>query len=104
MIEAQRVSKLYSRGVYAVRDLPGVEQFRITQYDLHRTEIQVVVTAGFAPECERKLVSDFKSRLGSSVMIEVRKVDHIAPEKSGKYRYVVSRVPVTDMPVSSVEV
>jgi phenylacetate-CoA ligase len=89
--------------IYAVRDLPGVEQFRITQHDLDRTEIQLVTTSAFSPECERKLVSDFKSRLGRSVTIEVRKVDRIAPERSGKYRYVVSQVPVANLPVSSAE-
>ena len=82
--------------IYAVRNLPGVEQFRITQHDLDRTEIQLVATAAFSSECERKLVSDFKSRLGVSVTVDVRKVDRIAPESSGKYRYVVSRIPVAE--------
>ena len=89
--------------IYAVRDLPGVEQFRITQHDVERTEVQLVVTSAFSCEHERKLVRDFKSRLGVSVQIDVRKVDRIAPERSGKHRYVVSRVPVADTSVTSVE-
>ena len=82
--------------IYVVRDLPGVEQFRIVQHDLDRTEVQLVPAAGFSPENEGKIVKDFKSRLGSSVTIEVRKVERISPEKSGKYRYVESRVRAPD--------
>jgi phenylacetate-CoA ligase len=33
-----------------------------------------------------------KARLGESVTVEVSLMDEIPPEKSGKYRYVVSRV------------
>jgi phenylacetate-CoA ligase len=78
--------------IYAVRDLPGVEQFKITQHDLDRTEVQLVVTSAFSSDYEQKLVRDFKSRLGRSVDIELRRVDHIAPERSGKYQHVVSHV------------
>jgi len=78
--------------IYVVRDLPGVEQFKITQHDLDRTEVQLVVTSAFSSDYEQKLVRDFKSRLGHSVDIELRRVDHIAPENSGKYRHVVSHV------------
>jgi len=78
--------------IYAVRDLPGVEQFRIVQHDLTRTEVELVVSSAFRPEHEAGLVRDFKARLGASVDVGVRRVDAIAPERSGKYRYVVSRV------------
>jgi phenylacetate-CoA ligase len=78
--------------IYAVRHLPGVEQFKITQHDLDRTEVQLVATSAFSSDYEQKLVRDFKSRLGRSVDIELRRVDHIAPENSGKYRHVVSHV------------
>ena len=89
--------------IYAVRDIPGVEQFKITQHDLQRTEVRLVVNPVFSPEHEEKLVRELKARLGYSVAIEVRKVEHIPPEKSGKYRYVESRVPLAGNPVSAVE-
>jgi phenylacetate-CoA ligase len=34
----------------------------------------------------------FKARLGAGVAVEVARVDAIAPEQSGKFRYVVSKV------------
>jgi phenylacetate-CoA ligase len=90
--------------IYAIRHLPGVEQFRIIQHDLERTEVQLVVTPSFSNEYETRLVRDFKSRLGASVQIEVNKVESIAREKSGKYRYVESRVSTTGNLPSVVQV
>lgn len=81
--------------IYVVRDLPGVEQFRIVQHDLYRTEVQIVVTSAFLPAHERRIVDDFKARLGADVDIDVTRVRRIAPERSGKYRYVVSHVPAS---------
>jgi phenylacetate-CoA ligase len=78
--------------IYTVRDLPGVEQFKIIQHDLFRTEVQLVATAALAPEHERRIVDDFKARLGRDVTVDVTRVDSIAPERSGKFRYVVSHV------------
>ena len=84
--------------IYAVRDLPGVEQFRITQHDLDRTEVQLVATPAFSTEHEQTIVRSFKARLGPSVAIDVRKVEHLPAERSGKYRYVESRVAVPILP------
>jgi phenylacetate-CoA ligase len=78
--------------IYTVRDLPGVERFKITQASLDRTEVEVVATAAFGDEQVRRIVRDFKARLGEPVDIVVRRVSEIPQEKSGKYRYVVSRV------------
>ncbi len=36
----------------------------------------------------------FHERLGEGVQIDIEYVDEILPEKSGKFRYVVSRVAV----------
>lgn len=78
--------------IYTVRDLPGVEAFRIVQESLDRTEVQLVTSAAFSAASETRIVADFRARLGEGVEIAVRKVDRILPERSGKYRYVISRV------------
>ncbi|RFC36344.1 MAG: hypothetical protein DID90_2727553940 [Candidatus Nitrotoga sp. LAW] len=41
-----------------------------------------------------KTVSGIQARLGNNVRVELRLVDSIPPEVSGKYRYVVSHVPL----------
>jgi phenylacetate-CoA ligase len=78
--------------IYTVRDLPGVERFRIEQVSLDQTIVQVVAGPAFDQASEDRIVRDFKARLGSMVDIRVDKVAGIASETSGKFRYVVSRV------------
>jgi phenylacetate-CoA ligase len=82
--------------IYTVRDLPGVEQFRIEQQSLDRTVVELVTTADFAAQSEMRIVRDFKARLGDGVDIVVRQVREIAREQSGKHRYVVSKVAVDE--------
>jgi phenylacetate-CoA ligase len=78
--------------IYTVRDLTGVEQFKVVQQSLTRTLVQLVVTSAFRVEDEQRIVRDFRARLGAQVEVVIERVTHIAPERSGKYRYVVSHV------------
>ncbi len=78
--------------IYIVRDLPGVRQFKIVQESLDIIRILLVTDASFDPACLAGIVSGVKARLGAGVLVEIEQVREIPPEKSGKYRYVVSRV------------
>jgi len=78
--------------VYILRDLPGIEAFRIVQEDLQLTRVELVANALYGPQIEAKIVSGFRARLGASVRVAIDQVDAVEPEKSGKFRYVVSRV------------
>ncbi|WP_265941707.1 phenylacetate--CoA ligase family protein [Dechloromonas sp. A34] len=78
--------------IYTVRDLPGVERFKIIQHSLDHVEVQLVAGNPFNSEAEARIVRDYKARLGQQVGITISRVDEIAPEKSGKFRYVVSHV------------
>jgi len=78
--------------IYIVRDLPGVRQFKIIQESLDQTRIQLVTDAAFDPACLAGIVAGAKARLGAEVRVPIDLVETIPPEKSGKYRYVVSRV------------
>ena len=78
--------------IYILRDLPGVQGFKIVQESLGLTRVQVVPGPGFGAAQEDAVVAGFKRRLGASVQVLVERVGAIAPEKSGKYRYVISRV------------
>lgn len=83
--------------IYVLRDLPQVAGFRIVQETLEHTRVQVVPGEGFGSEIEQRIQRGLAARLGEGVRIEVEEVEAIAPEKSGKYRYVVSRVGVAGM-------
>ncbi|MHB1200475.1 MAG: phenylacetate--CoA ligase family protein, partial [Polaromonas sp.] len=78
--------------IYTVRDLPGVERFKIEQLSLDQTNIQVVAGPAFGAAQEARIIRDFKARLGETVDIRVERVSNIANEASGKFRYVVSQV------------
>ncbi|MCU0943279.1 MAG: phenylacetate--CoA ligase family protein, partial [Hydrogenophaga sp.] len=80
--------------IYVVRDLPGVQAFKVVQHSLTSTELQLVAGPGFDPACIGTIERGFRARLGNEVQILIQQVDRIAPEKSGKYRYVVSHVAV----------
>lgn len=78
--------------IYTVRDLPGVERFKIEQMSLDQTIVQVIAGPAFGAAQEARIIRDFKARLGAAVDIRVERVSAIANEASGKFRYVVSQV------------
>lgn len=78
--------------IYILRDLAGVQAFKIVQETLHHTHVQLVTTAEFRDDAAAGVVSGFKRRLGADVRVTLEQVAAIAPEPSGKFRYVVSRV------------
>jgi phenylacetate-CoA ligase len=78
--------------VYILRDLPEVKAFKIVQETQELTRVQVVAEAPLTPALRNKIAAGFKARLGVAVSIEIEQITAILPEKSGKFRYVVSKV------------
>lgn len=78
--------------VYILRDLPGVQQFKIVQESLQRTRILLVAGSAFTPQHHAQVVQQVRARLGPAVQVDIEPVSEIKPEASGKYRYIVSRV------------
>lgn len=78
--------------IYILRDLSGLESFKIVQHDLQRISVSLVPGPGFDPQCEDVIRTGFRKRLGDQVRVEVDRVQSIEPERSGKFRYVVSHV------------
>ncbi len=78
--------------IYVVREEPGIERFRIVQESLERTVVELVPGHGYDPACAGRIRDGIAARLGPGVTVEVRTVERIAPARSGKHRYVESRV------------
>ncbi|WP_446810207.1 phenylacetate--CoA ligase family protein [Methylomonas sp. 2BW1-5-20] len=78
--------------IYVLRDLEGVDAFKITQDSLDKTTVQIVKTASYQPAYEQKIVAEFKKRLGQAVAVNIEYTDYIPKERSGKFRYVISHV------------
>ena len=80
--------------IYILRDLPGVRAFKIVQESLDLTKVMVVSDGGLRAAVRAQIVAGFRARLGKTVEIRIEEVGEIPREKSGKFRYVVSHVPV----------
>lgn len=78
--------------IYVLRDIKGIEEFKIIQQSKEQTDILIVSNSHFNQSEEAKIVAAFRARLGKSVSIRVEYVDKIEKDKSGKFRYVVSHV------------
>lgn len=81
--------------VYVVRDLPGVKEFKIVQESLDLTRVFLVTGADFEPASERIIAAGFRQRLGIGVNIQIERLAAIPTEASGKFRYIVSKVPAS---------
>jgi phenylacetate-CoA ligase len=80
--------------IYVLRAIPGVAQFKLIQHAAERLEVQVVPDARWGEAAGAAVVRGLRARLGQDVAIDLRLLDAIAPEASGKHRYVVSHVPL----------
>jgi len=79
--------------IYVLRDLDGVDAFKIVQDSLEKTTVHIVRTDAYqASIAEEKIRGEFKKRLGASVTIDINYCDQIVKERSGKFRYVISYV------------
>jgi phenylacetate-CoA ligase len=80
--------------IYVLRAIPGVAQFKLIQHTVDRMEVQVVPDARWNDAAREAVLGGLRSRLGTALMIDLKLLDAIAPEASGKYRYVISHVPL----------
>jgi phenylacetate-CoA ligase len=78
--------------IYVIRDIPGVENFRVIQETMYETRVQLVTGADFRAESLQLIERGMQQRLGSDVRVSIERMAHIPRESSGKYRYVVSHV------------
>ena len=77
--------------IYEVRDKPGVRAFKLVQAEDLSLELQLVAGPELTGEIESAIVRGLAARMGEGASVAVKRVPEIPPEKSGKYRYVVSR-------------
>jgi phenylacetate-CoA ligase len=80
--------------IYVLRAVPGIAQFKCIQHAIDHMEILVVPDAGWNDAAHVAVLAGLRARLGESMRLELRTLPEIAPEASGKHRYVVSHVPL----------
>jgi phenylacetate-CoA ligase len=82
--------------IYVLRAVVGVEEFKVVQHTLHEFEVLVVANASWQEPGRVEIETGLHKRLGDDIHIDLRLVDSIPAEASGKHRYVVSRVALSD--------
>ncbi|MCG8633366.1 MAG: hypothetical protein MI863_06025 [Desulfobacterales bacterium] len=79
--------------IYVVRDIEGVDEFKIIQHQPDEVEVLLKIHDALFPETgETTIAEGIKKRMGQSVNVRVNRLDSIPRDASGKYRYVVSHV------------
>jgi phenylacetate-CoA ligase len=76
--------------IYILRDLSGVQFFKVVQESRALTRVLLVTDGAFESESVAKIIDGFKQRLGAEVQVVVVLVDNIPAEASGKFRYIIS--------------
>ncbi|MCU0510794.1 MAG: AMP-binding protein [Anaerolineae bacterium] len=77
--------------IYEVRDKPGVRAFKFIQGEDLSLELLLDGGPELTAEVEGQIRAGLTRRMGPGTVLQIRRVTEIPPEKSGKYRYVVSR-------------
>ena len=80
--------------IYVLREVDGLQQFRITQPCLERLEVDLVADDRVTPDVERAIELGLRQRMGDDVTIALRRRDCIPPIASGKHACVISHVEI----------
>lgn len=79
--------------IYVVRDIQGVIEFKIIQETVKDITVLLRIDKSLFPrDGEQTIMKGFKKRMGKEVEVNIKFVDEIPRDASGKYRYVVSKV------------
>jgi phenylacetate-CoA ligase len=78
--------------IYAVREVEGVEQFRICQKAVDRFHAQIVKNERFSAEGEERIRHAWRQLLRAPVTITFEYLPQLPHDPSGKFRHVVSEV------------
>lgn len=80
--------------IYVLRATDGVGEFRVRQTAPDRLEVAVVPTAQWSEAVAAAVRAGLAARMGGGVEIQITPCAAIPPDPSGKFRYVVSDVPL----------
>ena len=76
------------------KPLNSVEESQIIQKEYDRILINIVPRKDYSEADTQHLIREMKSRLGEEVRIDIQMVDRLDRTKSGKFRWVISEVPL----------
>ena len=72
----------------------NVAESQIIQEDREHVLVKLIVRPDYSDDDTNYLLSELKKRLGEGIKIEIEFVDSIPRTASGKFRWVISKVPL----------
>ncbi|SFU43445.1 phenylacetate-CoA ligase [Nitrosomonas eutropha] len=78
--------------IYILRDMSQIKTFKIIQESIDLTRVLIVTEGSLSQVDIDQITASFQARLGQDVIIKIEQVSEISAEKSGKFRYVISKV------------
>jgi phenylacetate-CoA ligase len=72
--------------------LPGLAQLQLVQEARERLVVNLVPGPGYGEETAAALIAALRDALGAGMQVELRSVERIPQERSGKYRFSICRV------------
>mgnify|MGYP001826130876 FL=1 len=82
--------------IYVLRAVEGLGEFKIIQHAVQDIEVLVVPNERWQETGRSQVEHGLRKRLGDGIRIDFRLVEKIPSEASGKHRYVVSHVQLSD--------
>lgn len=77
------------------KPLHNIVESQIIQDDTNHMRIKIVKKNSYDQKDTHKLLSEMQRRVGKEMIIDIEFVDSIPREVSGKFRWVISKVPLT---------
>ena len=83
-----------SRLDFVFKGLFNVEEAQLIQEDRHHLRVRVVQQPRYSEQDTSKILSNLRERVGDEILIDIERVDQIPRTCNGKFRYVISKVPL----------
>jgi phenylacetate-CoA ligase len=80
--------------IYSIREIEGIERFRIRQKTVDSFHIQVVRAGSFPGDSEERIRGGWRQLLRAPVTVTFEYLPDLPLDPSGKFRHVVSDVPL----------
>lgn len=72
----------------STKDTRGIVCFQLTQDKIDHLEVRIVASKDFDKKQEMNFISSLRERIGNNIELDIRYVEAIEKEKSGKFRIV----------------
>ena len=79
--------------VYPLRDIEGIEQYRIAQKQVDSFHVQMTCNSQFRKDGEERIRAGWTQLLRAPVRVTFEYLPRIPPDPRGKFRHIVSEVP-----------